>query len=118
MNQILTLPKISTRKLLQASGSLDFRFEDLGLEIEGGFEAGSFNGTAEVTYWDDPSDLEWFVGDITLDCHKWDAINNRWLVKHIKLEPESKLYRDIWSVLTEGRSKDHIEARVMQDIEA
>lgn len=112
--QILTLPKIRDFKLLQASGAFSYRFEELGLEIEGGFSAGSFNGTAQITYWNDPEGLEWFVGDIVLDCSRWNG--KSWDAKQIELEVEDRLYLAIWGVLSEGAFKDSIEAKVEEQI--
>lgn len=105
-----TIPKISANRLLQASGEFSFRFEELSLEIEGGFSAGSFNGTAQITWWDDDDGLSWFVGDIILDCHRWNG--KSWDVRHVDLEQHTKLYIDIWSELTDGSFKDSIEAKV------
>lgn len=44
--------------------TLDFRFEELPLVVEGGFEAGEVSGTAEISY---HADGEWCVRGIALD---------------------------------------------------
>jgi len=110
-----TIPKLSTYRLLQASGALDFRFDDLNLEIEDGFGAGRFDGTATITYWSDAEEgLSWFVGDITLECHPWNG--KSFDVRHIEIEQDTKLYTDIWSQLTDGNFKDAVEAKVMEQL--
>lgn len=103
-------------RLLQASGEFQFRFEELGIEIDGSdICAGSFNGTAHITYWNDKEEgLSWFVGDILLDCSKWNG--KGWDVLTIKLERDHKLYIDLWGALTDGAFKDSIEARVREQL--
>lgn len=107
---------ISKSQLLQASGSFDFKFDDLGIEIEsGGFVAGAFEGIAEITYWSDAEEgLSWFVHDITLRCSKWNG--KSYDVKHITLEQDDKLYLQIWSELTDGSFKDAVDAKVQEQL--
>lgn len=101
--------------MLRASGAFQYRFEELGLEMEAGFSAGAFNGTAQITYWNDKEEgLSWFVGDILLDCSKWNG--ESWDVRTIKLERDQKLYIEIWGVLTDGAFHDSIEARVREQL--
>lgn len=97
---------------LQASGAFDFKFEEMGLEIEAsGFFAGSFNGTARITYHNDKEDgLSWFVHEIYLDCSKWNG--ETWDVLTIEIEQHNKLYIDLWGVLVDGAFKDLIDAQV------
>jgi hypothetical protein len=110
---IQTPSKPSDFRLLQASGGFDFRFDDLGIEVEGEFCAGAFNGVAKVTYWNDPEEgLSWFVGDILLNCSKWNGKD--YDVRTITLEQQDRLYIPIWSVLTDGSFKDSIDARVRE----
>lgn len=109
-----TLPTISQRRLLEASGDFQFRFEELGVEIESGFSAGSFNGMANVTYWNDEDGLEWFVNDIYLDCSKWNG--KSWECRTIEIERDHDLYIKLWGVLTEGSWKDAIESKVMEQL--
>lgn len=105
----------SNESLLQASGEFQYRFEELGIEMEAGFSAGAFNGTAQVTYWNDKEEgLSWFVGDILLDCSKWNG--ETWDACTFKLERDHKLYLELWSVLTDGAFKDSIEARVRDQL--
>lgn len=47
-----------------AGRTLEFRFEELPLVVEGGFEAGEVSGTAEISY---HADGEWGVRAIALD---------------------------------------------------
>lgn len=111
-----TIPKLPLSRLLQASGSFDFKFDDLGIEIESsGFVAGAFEGTAEITYWNDAAEgLSWFVHDITLRCSKWNG--NSYDVRHITIEQSNPLYTAIWSELTDGSLKDAVEAKVEQQL--
>lgn len=104
------IPAISNSRLLQASGEFQYRFDDLGIEIECGFSAGAFNGTANITYWNDEDGLSWFVGDILLDCSKWNG--KSWDAQTIKIEQDSKLYIPLWSELTDGALHDAIDAAV------
>lgn len=110
------LSQISDTRLLQASGAFDFRFDDLGLEIESGFSAGSFNGVAKVTYWNDAEEgLSWFVGDILLDCSRWNGRD--YDVRTVTLSFGDKLYIELWTALTDdGTFKDSIDARVMEQL--
>lgn len=114
------IPKISLERLMQASGSFEYRFDELSIEIEDDFCAGRFDGTATVTYWFDPADgLEFFVGDITLECTRWNgggSGSGRWDVRHVTLEQDTSLYLAIWGVLTDGSHKDAIEARAMGEL--
>lgn len=106
-----TIPKHSDFRLLQASGALDFRFEELGLEMEAGFSAGHFNGTARVNYYNDKEEgLSWHVNEIYLNCSKWNG--QSWDARTVELERQHKLYIDIWGVLTDGAFKDSIDAQV------
>lgn len=113
---VQTLPKRpSDFRLLQASGAFDFRFDDLGLDIEDSFSAGAFSGTAKVTYWNDPEEgLDWFVGDILLDCSRWNG--QSYDVRTITVSMGDPLYIPIWSALTDGFWKDSIEARVREQL--
>lgn len=108
------LAKPTEFRQMQASGEFFFRFDELGLEIEcSGFSAGAFNGTAKITFWNDREEgLSWFVGDILLDCHRWNGKD--WDVRTIKIEEDDKLYIPIWSELTDGAWKDSIDARVRE----
>lgn len=115
-----TIPKISVNRLLQASGAFQFHFDDLGIEIEGDFSAGRFDGVAEVTFWNDAEEgLSWFVGDITLECLRWNG--KSYDVCHVTLEQDSgttqgKLYLAIWGALTDGGWRDAVEAKVMDQL--
>lgn len=112
---IQALPKLSDFRLAQASGALDFRFDELGIEMESGFSAGRFDGTARVTYWNDPEEgLSWFVNEIFLGCSRWNG--NSWDALTVELERDHKLYIDIWGVLTDGAFKDLIDARVREQL--
>jgi hypothetical protein len=112
-----TITKPSHNRLLQASGSFLFKFEELSIEIEPSCFAGMFNGTADVTYWNDEGELQWFVGDIELWCENGSKV---------ELQAESRpassfsrhLYLAIWDVLTEGAFKDSIDGRVRAEIES
>ncbi len=114
-----TIPKISDYRLLQASGDFEYRFEELAIEIDTDCFAGSFSGTADVTYWNDEEGLEWFVGNIGVDCNDG---------RKVALEPSMylsghptfshRLYLAIYGELTDGSFKDAVEAKVMQEIEA
>lgn len=111
------LPKQPTDfQLLQASGEFQFRFDDLGIEMEGGFCAGAFNGTAHVTYYNDAEEgLSWFVREIYLDCSKWNG--ETWEARTIELERNHKLYIELWGALTDdGPWKDSIDARVRENL--
>lgn len=108
-------------EMLRASGEFQFRFEELGIEIDGtDFLAGAFNGMAHITYWNDKEEgLSWFVGDILLDCSKWNGGgtgSGGWDVLTIKLERDHKLCIDLWGALTDGAFKDSIEARVREQL--
>jgi hypothetical protein len=75
-----------------------------------------FNGSCNVTYWNDEDGLNWFVGDIEVECNG----------SKVELQAESRpassfsrhLYLAIWDVLTEGAFKDAIDGRVRAEIEA
>lgn len=108
-----TLPKLPLRALRE-TGRFDFKFDELSIEIEGGFCAGRFDGTAEVSYANEYGELSWFVHDITLHCSKWNG--NSYDVKHVTLEQDDKLYTAIWSELTDGSAKDAVDAAVQGQI--
>ena len=62
-----------------------FKFEELPLIIDLGYEAGLVNGSAEIEFWPDHS---WGVRSISLDGHK----TNRWTLKqHRDAEKEGRL---------------------------
>ena len=100
--------------MLRASGEIRFRFDDLSLEIEGGFSAGAFNGVAKVTYWNDAEEgLHWFVGDILLDCSRWNGKD--YDVRTVTVSFGDPLYIQLWTALTDdGTWKDSIDARVRE----
>jgi len=108
-------PQPSHNRLLQASGAFTYRFEELSIEIEAGAFAGMFNGTADVTYWNDEDGLQWFVGNIEVECENGSKVelhdsNYGTFSRH--------LYLGIWNVLTEGAFKDAIDGRVRAEIES
>ncbi len=109
-------PKQPTEfRLLQASGEFDFAFDDLGIEIEGDFLAGSFTGVAKVTYWNDSDGLTWDVGNILLRTSRWNGTD--YDVQFATLEFGDRLYIPIWSELTERSAwKDSIDARVREQL--
>ena len=112
---VQTLRRPSDFRLKQASGEFSFRFDDLGLEVEGGFSAGSFNGTARVTYWNDEEGLSWFVGDILLECSRWNGKD--YDARTVTLQFGDRLYLPIWTALTDdGAWKDSIDARVEEQL--
>jgi hypothetical protein len=83
---------------------LTYEFEELPLVVEGGFEAGLVNGSAEIRVYDDGA---WFVGSIYLDGFKGRE------QKPIEIYGRtSGLFLAIWEQLTEGRFKDFIQAKV------
>ena len=115
-----TITKPSHNRLLQASGALTYKFEELSIELEPGCFAGMFNGTAAVTYWNDEGELQWFVSDISLECENGskvalDAVNYG-QGGHITLS--RRLYLAIWDVLTEGAFKDAVDGQVRAEIES
>lgn len=109
-----TIPKISLFRLQQASGAITYKFDDLHLDIEGGFGAGAFEGQAEVHYWTEDGYTEWFVDAITLRCSKWNG--KTYDVRMIKLDRGHWLFTAIWAELTEGSHKDSVDAAVERDL--
>jgi hypothetical protein len=113
-----TITKPSHNRLLQASGALTYRFEELSIEIEPNSFAGMFNGTADVTYWNDEDGLQWYVGDISLECENGSKVT----LEHYDYSPHTTrgrhLYLAIWGVLTDGAFKNSIDDRVRAEIEA
>ena len=116
MTSLQSKPKpLTMLRMLQASGEISFKFDDLHIEIEGGFGAGSFNGTARVTFWNDREEgLSWFIGDILLDCSKWNG--QSWDARTIKIEFGDALYLPIYSELEDGQWRDSIEAQIRGQI--
>jgi hypothetical protein len=111
--------------------TLEYEFDDLPIKVEGGFEAGSLSGKAIVHYYPDG---EWFVEEIYLEGSKEIYVSekihgleykkfNGFETKLIeivcmtasgidftyRLDP---FYLHIWSQLTDGRFKDHIQSKV------
>ena len=115
-----TITKPSHNRLLQASGALTYRFEELSIELEPSCFAGMFNGTAAVTYWNDEDGLQWFVGDINIECENGSKValeeHNYGTANHVTRNRH--LYLAIWDVLTEGSFKDSIDSRVQAEIES
>ena len=114
-----TITKPSHNRLLQASGSFLFKFEELSIEIEAGSFAGMFNGTADVTYWIDEGELEWFVGTIEVECNDGRKVtleDSNYGFKHTTFSRH--LYLAIWDVLTEGAFKDSVDGQVRAEIES
>jgi hypothetical protein len=111
-----TITKPSHNRLLQASGALTYRFEELSIEIEHNCFAGMFNGTADVTYWNDEDGLDWSVGDIEVECENGSKVT---LEEQYPYNTTSgRLYLAIWGELTDGAFKDDIDGRVRAEIES
>ena len=114
-----TITKPSHNRLLQAAGALTYKFEELSIEIEPNCFAGMFNGAAAVTYWNDDDGLQWFVGDIEVECENGSKValqDSNYGLKHTTFSRH--LYLAIWDVLTEGAFKDSVDGRVRAEIES
>lgn len=102
-----TIPKLSLFQIGRAAGAVEFKFEELSIEVEGA-HVGYFNGCAEVHYWREDGQTEWFVDEIRLHCTKHE--------KTVELDRSHWLFTAIWDVLTNGDFKDHVEAAVERDL--
>lgn len=107
--------------------TFSFPFEELALVIEGGFEAGLVNGSAEIAYYPDG---DWFIDSISLDGHKrlHHTIEAHWAAsivgkplpvferKPIALDEGSSLYLMIYERL-ENEWRDAVHDAVQEQIE-
>ncbi len=103
--------------------TLTVTFEELPVLVLGGFEAGSLNGTAEVSY---HADGEWFVKKIYLEGSRkrltaagaFAGFNQQSIEVEFDAKSPSWLYLAIWGQLTEGRFKRQIDKVVGAELEA
>lgn len=78
-----------------------FSFEELPLVIEGGFEAGLVNGSAEIAY---HRDGEWTICGISLDGAKRNtAPSPVFIHKPVDLDAGSPIFLMIYHVLENGK---------------
>lgn len=104
---IRTIPKLDLFQIGRAAGSVSYPFEELSIEVSGA-HVGFFNGTAEVHYFKEDGQLEWFVDEIRLHCTKHENT--------VQLDRTDWLFTQIWDVLTNGSFKDFVDAAVERDI--
>lgn len=81
-----------------------YRFEELPLVSEDGFDAGLISGEATIGYY---ADGEWFVRAISLDAYR------RHQTGQLEIEDRTGwLYTTIYSVLDSGNWQTSIQERV------
>lgn len=107
---IQSIPNVSDFRLLQASGEILHRFEEMGIPAQGRCLAGRFDGTARITYWNDKEEgLSWFVQEITLDTREWNGKTHE---RHTVELTDGPLYLALWGELTDGSAKDSVDAEI------
>jgi hypothetical protein len=88
--------------------TLSYSFEELGLLIENGIEAGLVSGSAEISFHDNG---EWAVRAIYLDGFK----NGK--PHQVEVDTRSEIYLNILDSLERGSRKDRIDAMVWSALE-
>lgn len=94
--------------------TLPITFEELPIIVQGGFECGLVNGSAEISY---HPDGEWFVKKIYLDGRRklttiagaFAGFDHQPVEVEFDAKSPSWLYLAIWGQLTEGRFKRQIQ---------
>lgn len=92
---------------------LQYRFDELPLVTENGFEAGLVSGIADVSY---HYNREWNVRGIYLDGYR--TVDGKQECRAIEIDGGTELHLNIWDTLTrEGKWADHIQDKVDEALE-
>ena len=90
---------------------LEFKFEELGLQVKGGWSIGFFDGTATITFDDDG---DWWITGIALEKRKLDG--SKWLDGEYVFKgnaDDSPLYHLLCTAIERVHS-----ARIAEDVAA
>jgi len=91
------------------TGVLTFRFEELPLVDEGGFEAGFVDGEAEISFYPEG---EWFIRSISVEALDFKSAVIPKPTRMVEIDRNTELYLNIFDNLERGRFRDAIESDV------